>query len=84
MRGGAGKITYLQAPPTHSAVTVPLKPVSQTGVQMVPLAEPGSQFPGEPLVTTGAAGQAVLTQAPVMTHAPEVQVAKKKISRSKK
>lgn len=45
-------------------VTVPLNPVLQVGVQVVPLGESGVQSPASPLFTEGSPGQGTSTQDP--------------------
>jgi hypothetical protein len=56
---------------------VPVKPVLQTGVHVVPVGELETQFPIPALVITGSDGQLVVEHVPEVVHNPELQVAER-------
>lgn len=68
----------IQLPELQTAERVPVKPVSQVGVQVVPVVEGLVQFPGVEFAIGGDVVQSVLgatVQDPVVVQLPELQVA---------
>jgi hypothetical protein len=61
----------------HVAERVPVYPLKQTGVQIVPEEAPETQFPAPELEIGGSPVQAVLVQDPVVDQVPELHVAER-------